>query len=69
MPSASVFYDNYVVKSKPVIFKGTGKESDAFQLWTDIYLRWVISMAQKHLPPFFCHVFKRKKVIDIVKII
>jgi lysine-specific demethylase 8 len=53
MPTASVFYDNYVVKSKPVIFKGAAKESDAFQLWTDSYLRWVIYMAQKHPPHFF----------------
>ena len=43
MPNASVFYDSYVLKSKPVIFKGAGKESNAFKLWTDSYLRWVIS--------------------------
>ena len=38
MPTASVFYDNYVAKSKPVILKGAAKESDAFKLWTDNYL-------------------------------
>ena len=41
MPDASAFYDNYVLKSKPVIFKGAGKESNAFKWWTDNYLRWV----------------------------
>ena len=43
MPNARAFYDNYVLKSKPVIFKGAGKESNAFKLWTDNYLRWVAS--------------------------
>ena len=48
MPTPSVFYENYVAKSKPVIFKGAAKESDAFKFWTDKYLRWVIFMA--HTP-------------------
>lgn len=39
MPNASVFYNNYIVKSKPVIFKGAAKETDAFKLWTDDYLK------------------------------
>lgn len=43
MPTASEFYHNYVSKSKPVIFKGAAKQSDAFHLWTDKYLRLAIS--------------------------
>ena len=39
MPSSNVFYDNYVVKSKPMIFRNAAKHTDAFKLWTDDYLR------------------------------
>ena len=59
MPTASVFYDNYVAKSKPVILKGAAKESDAFKLWTDNYLRCVIFVAQNlnHIGYLFSWLF------------
>ncbi|XP_032229614.2 uncharacterized protein LOC5505291 isoform X2 [Nematostella vectensis] len=39
MPSPSEFYHNYVLASKPVIFRGAAKSSKGFNLWTDAYLR------------------------------
>jgi hypothetical protein len=48
MPTPSLFYNNYVAKSKPVIFKGAAKESDAFKLWTDNYLRCVVVSSTCH---------------------
>ena len=38
-PTPQEFYDEYVSKGQPVIFKGAAKLSPGFQLWTDSYLR------------------------------
>ena len=33
------FYTNYIIASKPVIFKNAALFTPAFNLWTDSYLR------------------------------
>ena len=38
IPSPFEFWDKYVKVSKPVVFRGAGKQSKAFMLWTDQYL-------------------------------
>lgn len=39
VPTPQEFYNEYVLKGQPVIFKGTAKLSLGFQLWSDSYLR------------------------------
>ena len=38
VPDAITFHKDYIVGSKPVVFKGAGKNLPAFQLWTDEYM-------------------------------
>lgn len=39
VPTAEVFFKEYVMTNQPVIFKGAAKLSSAFNLWTDSYIR------------------------------
>ncbi len=39
VPSPRDFWEKYVKHEKAVIFRGAAKESPAFKLWTDEYLR------------------------------
>ena len=39
VPEPHDFFHSYVLPGKPVIFKGAGKISKGFHLWTDDYLR------------------------------
>ena len=39
VPTSQEFYNEYVLKGQPVIFKGAAKLSPGFQLWSDSYLR------------------------------
>lgn len=39
VPHPQDFYNDYVLKGQPVIFKGASRLSPAFDLWTDSYLR------------------------------
>lgn len=38
-PSPAEFFENFVDKSRPILFKGLAKRSPAFKLWDDDYLR------------------------------
>jgi lysine-specific demethylase 8 len=40
VPFPRDFYYNYVLTSKPVVFRGAAKLSKGFELWTDRYLRY-----------------------------
>lgn len=39
VPTAEVFFKEYVMTNQPVIFKGAAKLSSGFSLWTDSYIR------------------------------
>jgi hypothetical protein len=38
-PSPRDFFENFVKPGKPVLFRGAAKNTPAFSLWTDEYLR------------------------------
>ena len=39
IPGSQEFYDNYVKKVKPLVFRGAAKNYPAFKKWTDSYLQ------------------------------
>ena len=39
IPSPLEFWNEYVKISKPVVFRGAGKHSNAYKLWSDEYLK------------------------------
>ena len=49
VPDPYDFFHSYVLRGKPVIFKGAAKSSKGFYLWTDEYLRYALNS----LKPFF----------------